>query len=56
MIGDLNMRFEATYGDAAVRWALVWLTLAFVLTAGASVAAARSFRQDLARTRSSVSS
>ena len=51
IIGDLNMRFEATYGEAAVRWALVWLTLAFLFTAGASVMAARSFRQDLARSR-----
>ncbi|MEE2664273.1 MAG: MFS transporter [Myxococcota bacterium] len=51
IIGDLNMRFAAAYGDQAVRWSLVWLTLAFVLTAVACVLAARSFRQDLARAR-----
>jgi len=47
LVGDLNMRFQATSGDAGVRWALAWITLAFVLTAGASLLAARTFRDDL---------
>lgn len=47
LVGDLNMRFQATHGEAGVRWALVWITLAFVLTAGASLLAARTFREDL---------
>jgi len=51
IIGDLNMRFEAAYGENAVRWALAWLTIAFILTALASLMAARSFRRDLARSR-----
>ena len=51
IVGDLNVRFAALYGDDAVRWALVWITLAFLLTAAVSVLAARSFRDDLARSR-----
>ena len=51
LVGDLNVRFEAAYGEQAVRWALVWITLSFVAMAVTSLFAARGFRADLARGR-----
>ena len=47
VIGELNMRFAPIYGEEAVRWALVWVTLALVLTAITCWFAARDFREDL---------
>ena len=51
VIGDMSVRFEALYGAASVRWALAWLTLAFLLAAATSALAARTFPQDVARGR-----
>ena len=51
VVGELNERLAPLHGDFAVRWALAWITLAFLLTAVTSAVAARSFRSDLARGR-----
>ncbi len=49
LVGDLTMRFAPSHGDEAVRWALVWITSALVLTALTCVFAAQGFRKDLER-------
>ncbi len=56
LVGDLNVRLAARYGDEAIRWGLVWLSLGFVLAAIACGVAARTIRSDLAHTRSESTS
>jgi MFS family permease len=51
LIGDLNVRLAPLYGEQAIRWALVWISLAIVLGAIASALAARTFRSDLESAR-----
>jgi hypothetical protein len=51
LIGDLNVRFQATYGDEAIRWGLVWLSSSFVFASIACALSARDIREDLAMTR-----
>lgn len=51
LIGDLNTRFEATYGNEAIRWGLVWLSSSFVLASIACAISAKRIRADFARTR-----
>jgi MFS family permease len=51
VVGDLNERLAVTYGDQAVRWALVWLLLSLVACAVTTLLAARSFPDDLERSR-----
>lgn len=51
IVGYLSGALEAVYGDDAIRWGLVWLSIGFVLAAGACVFSARGVRADLARTR-----
>ena len=52
IVGYLNGALEAAHGDDSIRWGLVWLSIGFLLAAGACVLSARSVRIDLARTRS----
>jgi MFS family permease len=47
LVGELATRFAPSYGDEAVRWALVWVTSALLLTALTCVFAAQSFRRDI---------
>jgi len=51
LIGDLNVRFEATYGSDAIRWGLVWLSSSFVFGSIACCFSARGIRVDFERTR-----
>jgi len=51
LTGEMNVHFAAAYGDEAVRYALVWLTSAFLVATIASLLAARTLRSDLARSR-----
>jgi MFS family permease len=48
LVGDLSARFEASYGEESLRWALVAVTLSLGFTAVTSLLAARTFRADLA--------
>lgn len=51
LIGDLTTRLAPVHGEAAIRWALVWITLTLVLASGTCAFAARGIRTDLARAR-----
>lgn len=49
-VAELNLYFAASYGDEAVRWALVAILVVPVLCAAGSVRAARTLEADLAAT------
>lgn len=51
LIGLLNTRLAAAYGDDAIRWGLAWVSLGFVFAAACCVFAAPSVAADLERTR-----
>ena len=51
LVGELNVRFAAAYGDEAVRWALVWILIAQALCAVACAIGARTLAADLSRGR-----
>ena len=42
LVGDLNVRFEGTYGDEAVRWSLVAVSVLPLLATGSYLLLARS--------------
>ena len=50
-VGYMNVRLADSYGDAAIRWGLVWLSFGFLLAAVACWFATRHVRGDLERTR-----
>jgi MFS family permease len=54
IVGDLNVRFLDRYGEGGIRWALAWLTVAFVLTGLTSLWCARHLPRDLARTEGGI--
>ena len=51
VVAYMSAAMEQRYGDDAVRWSLVWLSIGFLLAAGACFLSARGVRADLARTR-----
>lgn len=51
VIGDLNVRLQASYGNEAIRWGLVWLSGSFALASIACWFSAKQIRADLAGTR-----
>jgi MFS family permease len=51
IVAYMSAAMEQRYGDDAVRWSLVWLSVGFLLAAGACFLSARGVRADLARTR-----
>jgi MFS family permease len=48
LVGELNVWLTPSYGEEAVRWALVWITISLVLASATCALSARSFRADVA--------
>ena len=54
VVGEINVRLGPEFGADAVRWGLVAIAFALIPAALVCALAARSFRGDLAQTRSSA--
>jgi len=51
LVGDLSHRFEPSYGDESIRYALAWMSIAPVVAALFFALSARTLREDLALAR-----